>query len=302
MITPTALGAITVDMNGRVIYQKDPDTPYNLMSLAKCMTGYLVYKHQIAHDMLVTVNESELASGTSMSLQAGDIVSVRDLLYGLMLPSGNDAGRVLARLVGQKLLDQEGGSGDPRARHVQEMNTQGEEWGWGQGFVFVGPSGYPNMNNRVTARQVADLWRRSVTDYPDFSDISGARSHQATITGPNARTLDLSHTIQTDDDPAFPEYVSGKTGGRTGTTAPARSAVFYWRDSGTDTGYISVVLATPEVDPARYVEMRAMMDHTMSAPEPIGGGFTIGGKTPTSMSAGGKPVIAVKRGGNTVWP
>ena len=57
-----------------------------------------------------------------MGLVAGDTVTVEQLLVGLMLPSGNDAARTLARYVGTKLLG--GAGGDPIARFVDEMNAK----------------------------------------------------------------------------------------------------------------------------------------------------------------------------------
>lgn len=301
MITPTARGAMTIDMSGRVLYQKDPDTPHNLMSITKCMTGYLVYKHQIPHGQEVVVTSADIVGGTSMRLQAGDIVTVRDLLYGMMMPSGNDAGRTLGRIVGQKLLDDEGATGDALTRHVQEMNAQGVAWGWAPGFAFAGPSGHPNQSGRVSARQVVDLWRRSVADYPDYRDVAGTLTHQAQVTGPNARTLSLTHTINPNGSVPFPEFISGKTGSVAGSN-PARSAVYYWSDPDSGDGRVSVILATPSPDPARYVEMRAQMDYVISNPAPRSGLLTIGGKSPVSMSINGRPVQAVKLGGTILFP
>jgi serine-type D-Ala-D-Ala carboxypeptidase (penicillin-binding protein 5/6) len=90
-------------INGRREYQKR-----QVASLTKIMTCWVVInicKDPAAEDVLVTDIASDIR-GTCANLKVGDILTVDQLLYGLMLPSGNDAAFALAQHFGKKLYKQ----------------------------------------------------------------------------------------------------------------------------------------------------------------------------------------------------
>ena len=77
--------------SGRFLYEKDADTPRPMASTTKLMTA-LVAVEYLSPASTVTVPEAAVwVEGSSMGLRGGDVLTVRDLLAGLLLSSGNDA-------------------------------------------------------------------------------------------------------------------------------------------------------------------------------------------------------------------
>lgn len=94
-----AKGMCVVEANsGRVIMSKNKDMKLAMASTTKIVTAITVldYYHKDLDEKVVVPNEAVGIEGTSMYLRKGEKLSVRELLYGLMLPSGNDAATALA--------------------------------------------------------------------------------------------------------------------------------------------------------------------------------------------------------------
>src|SRR4051812_5506944 len=102
--TITAATAIVINRDsGAVIGSKSPDTLRPNPSTTKMMTALIAIERNAANlDAIVGPISAKAADtyGSTMNLNAGDSVSLRDLLYGLMLPSGNDAGVAIAEWIG----------------------------------------------------------------------------------------------------------------------------------------------------------------------------------------------------------
>lgn len=133
-------------------------------SLAK-MAGGLVVVHAIVQGLItvddpVTIHAADVVDPnvySHMGLVAGDTVTVEQLLYGALLPSGDDASRALARYVGAKLSDGDPGSGDPTAAFVQAMNQLAQsldQWN----THFANPDGLDDPAQYTTARDLATLF------------------------------------------------------------------------------------------------------------------------------------------------
>ena len=73
-------------------------------SLTKIMSLILAYDYIVDENELVTIESSDIIGGSGDNLQAGDVVTIRDLVYDMLLPSSNDAATALARYVGAKIL------------------------------------------------------------------------------------------------------------------------------------------------------------------------------------------------------
>ena len=87
----SATAAILMDGDtGEVLYEKNPDRQMLIASTTKLMTALVVLERGGLGDM-VTVTRHHMAEGSSMYLKPGDRVTVEELLYGLLLCSGNDA-------------------------------------------------------------------------------------------------------------------------------------------------------------------------------------------------------------------
>ena len=99
----SATAAVLLDADtGQVLYEKNGDQRMLIASTTKIMTA-LVVLEQASLDDTITVTQAHMAEGSSMYLKPGETVRVEELLYGLLLCSGNDA--ALALTEGLPLID-----------------------------------------------------------------------------------------------------------------------------------------------------------------------------------------------------
>lgn len=87
-----------------LLASKAPTTLRLPASLTKLMTLITAYDYITDENELVTIDSSDLIGGSGSNLVAGDKVSIRDLVYDMLLPSSNDAATALARHLGRKIL------------------------------------------------------------------------------------------------------------------------------------------------------------------------------------------------------
>jgi D-alanyl-D-alanine carboxypeptidase (penicillin-binding protein 5/6) len=136
------------------------------------MTFYLTLKglkeQRLTLDTQVPISEAawRLSLNDSVSrmfLQVGQKVAVRDLLYGLMVSSGNDAAVALA--------EYQAGSGDAFAI---EMNQQAQALGLSETH-FTNPDGLPTDDEYTTAWDMAHLGRAVITDFPEALEYTSAK-------------------------------------------------------------------------------------------------------------------------------
>ena len=159
--------SIVLDINsGRILYQNNSNQSLLIASTTKIMTFFVTLKY--AYDKLdneVTVGEEVLKMyGTNMYLSLGEKLKLKDLLYGLMLRSGNDASVVISTYVA--------GSID---NFVYLMNEEAKKIGM-QNTVFKNPHGLDEeTKNYSTAYDLAILTRYLYLNYPLYKQIAGSK-------------------------------------------------------------------------------------------------------------------------------
>ena len=84
---------------GRILYEKNAYTPFAMASTTKIMTALVVLEHVNLEEVVTVSKHAANTQGSTIHLQTGEQISVKDLLYGLMLSSGNDAAVALAEHV-----------------------------------------------------------------------------------------------------------------------------------------------------------------------------------------------------------
>ena len=142
----SAQNAIMMDaQTGRVLYEKNPDKQSLIASTTKIMTALVVCEQINVLDRVRIPQEAVGIEGSSMYLKAGEILTVQDLLYGLMLHSGNDAAVALAIYCGGTV---EG--------FAELMNDKAHRLGM-QNTHFVNPNGLDSPGHYSTARDMAIL-------------------------------------------------------------------------------------------------------------------------------------------------
>lgn len=196
---------------GKTILEQNADQPRYVASLTKMMTGLLLLESGLDLEQEITIPTSltqefkdiQNANGSTIRLKIGETVRRIDLLYGLLLASGNDAASVIASDVG---------GGDLTA-FVARMNERARELGCTQ-TNFTCPHGLYDYGNVSTAR---DLARIASACYADETFMKVARTTSYTLPATNLhadeREISTTNLMQNPEYQYYREYIRGmKTG------------------------------------------------------------------------------------------
>jgi D-alanyl-D-alanine carboxypeptidase (penicillin-binding protein 5/6) len=242
--------AIADGKTGAMIEGMDEAKRVEPASTTKVMTARVVLNLAKADpavlDEIVTFSErADRTPGSTAGVKAGEKLPVRELLYGLLLPSGNDGAAALAEHFGARV-----GSGDeqdPRIRFVDAMNREAAALNLNETH-FENPHGLPAAEHLTSARDLARLASRALAD-PTFAAIVNTPQRGCTLATPDGmgRNVVWSNTnrlLQTE----------GYDGVKTGTTTGAGACLIA---SGRRDGEhrIVVVLGSGSSD-ARYADAR----------------------------------------------
>ena len=159
----SAQGAVVIDADtGETLFEQNADSRLPMASTTKIMTA-LVALGEGDLDRVYTVKKQYAAvEGSSMYLEEGERLTLRDTLYGLLLSSGNDAAAAVA-----------GECGGERA-FVDKMNAKARELGLTD-TRFENPSGLPSDGHYTTARELAKITAAALRD-PVFRDIVSTKT------------------------------------------------------------------------------------------------------------------------------
>ncbi|WP_318361888.1 D-alanyl-D-alanine carboxypeptidase family protein [uncultured Agathobaculum sp.] len=164
----SARGAVVIDADtGETLFEQNADARLPMASTTKIMTA-LVALGEGDLDRIYTVKpEYAAVEGSSMYLQAGERLSLRDTLYGLMLASGNDAAVAIA------------GECGGMSAFVGKMNAKAAELGLTDTH-FDNPNGLPSDTHYTTAHELAKITAAALKD-PVFRQIVSTKS--CTVSG-----------------------------------------------------------------------------------------------------------------------
>jgi len=230
----TAAAALVVDLDaGQALYSRRPAEPWPPASTAKLMTALVVVRHADIRRQVVVSARAAGTPGSRMGLTAGETLTVRDLLYGLLLPSGNDAAVALAEHVA--------GS---EAAFVGLMNETAAGLGL-QGTRFANAHGSDVPGQVTTAADLVILAQAVLAD-PLLSQIVATPSAQV-----GGRTLANTNELLG----AYPRV----DGVKTGTTDAAGECLVV---SVTREGHrlVAVVLGSRD----RYADARRLLDFALA--------------------------------------
>jgi serine-type D-Ala-D-Ala carboxypeptidase (penicillin-binding protein 5/6) len=162
--------AILVDADtGAVLLEKNPDERMPPSSMSKLMTMYVVFEMlragRLRMDQALPVSERAWRMGGSkMFVELNSQVRVEDLVRGVIVQSGNDACIVLAEAI----------SGSEQ-QFAELMNETARRIGL-RASVFRNSTGWPDPEQRMTARDLTILARRIINDHPEFYRFYSERS------------------------------------------------------------------------------------------------------------------------------
>lgn len=165
----------------RVIWGKAENEKRPMASTTKIMSAIVVLENANLNDVVIVSNKSAGTGGSRLGLKSGDKITVNDLLYGLLLVSGNDAAVALAEYVGGSVQ----GFSD-------KMNKKAEELGL-ENTHFITPHGLDMQEHYTTAMELAKM-----TDYAleieKFASIVNTKSITVSING-RSKTLNNTNEL-----------------------------------------------------------------------------------------------------------
>ena len=201
--TVSADSAILMDGDsGEILYSKNENTAYPPASTTKIMTALLTFENCKLDDIVTVGKNPPLADGSKIYIFEGEKLTVKDLLYGLLLPSANDCAEALAEHI----------SGSIEA-FATLMNKRAKELGC-ENTNFVNPSGLYDVNHKTSAKDLA-LIMRELSKYKEYSTIATTLSYKIAPT--NKSTLERplwneNKLIQKNSGYYYPLCIGGKTG------------------------------------------------------------------------------------------
>ncbi len=166
----SAESAALIDESGQILYEKNANAKAYPASTTKIMTALVVLEKLdelgLGMDSEVIIPEEAVGiEGSSIYLKKGERISIEELLYGLMLQSGNDSATALAMCVGGSL-----------SSFVSMMNEKAETLGC-SGTHFTNPSGLYEENHYTTAADLARIAGEAMKR-DDFRKIVSAKDWQ----------------------------------------------------------------------------------------------------------------------------
>lgn len=163
-LSTTASSAILMDMDsGRILYSKDIHNPRLIASITKIMTAVIAIENGNLSDV-VTVGEEVLTMyGSNIYIELGEKMTLKDLLYGLLLRSGNDSAIVIATYIG-----------GTEEKFVEMMNKKANEIGM-INTIYNNSHGLDEVTkNHSTAYDMAVLSSYANT-LEEYREISGTK-------------------------------------------------------------------------------------------------------------------------------
>lgn len=195
--TINSRAAVVIDRKtGSILYEKNANQVRKMASTTKIMTAIVVIEKANLKDVVTISKKAGGTGGSRMGLKENDKVTVKDLLYGLMLPSGNDAAVALAEYVGGSIEE-----------FAMQMNQKAKELGLTHSH-FVTPHGLDQNEHYTNAYELAFITNYAL-NIPLFAEIVKTKSQIIHI---NENTKELRNTNE------LLGYLNGVYGVKTGFT------------------------------------------------------------------------------------
>ncbi|OMJ93331.1 hypothetical protein SteCoe_3683 [Stentor coeruleus] len=259
-LVTAASWSLTNAETGECLWGKSKDTVRDIASLTKMMTLYVVkqcIRQRIITDLDVATvpREATLLGGTTAYLRTNDTLKIIDLLYAMMLPSGNDAAFTLADYCGGRMLN------DPRFNRkkavignveffVKQMNIWCKHMGM-KNTLFLNPHGLSHLGNHSTAAEIGKLgaW---LINRPLVAEIVSSIKYSCDVkNGNSTRKLTWVNTNLLLGKPG----VTGLKTGQTPTAGPCLCVTF------TVSGYkLAVTLLKCRTAEKRWAEATKLVE------------------------------------------
>ncbi len=224
----SASSAILMEQqSGRILYEKEAHEVRRIASITKIMTAILAIESGKLNDSVKVTENAVRAEGSSIYLKPGETIKLEDLVYGMMLRSGNDAAVAIAEHVGGSL---EG--------FVYLMNQKASEIGMDHTH-FANPHGLDDHEDHYSTAYDMALLTRYAMSNDTYKLISGTKVHRA----PNP--TENWDRVWRNKNRLLTELYDYTTGGKTGYTKRAKRTLVTTATKG-DLNLIAVTLNGPD--------------------------------------------------------
>ena len=246
----TSKGAGLFDLtNHQVMYSKDVHERLYPASLTKIMTALVALKYGNLDDV-ITVDESALDIDPESSvcyLQLGDKYTLRQLLYGLLIASGNDASVAIGEHVGGSVEE-----------FVQMMNQEAYDIG-ATNTHFTNPHGLQDQEHYTTIYDVYLMFQEALK-YDDFCDIINQKSYVAKFKLADDTEVERVWDATNHYFMKLAQAPEGVTvfGGKTGTTDEAGACLALMSKDPYGNPFISIIMGAETKDQL-YIEMNDLL-------------------------------------------
>lgn len=178
---------------GKSLSGDNSELVLDFASTTKVMTAYLVLNFaktdaSVLDEIVTFSKRADQTKGSTAAVKAGEQLPVRELLYGLMLPSGNDASVALAEHFGHRIAKSQtldAANADPLTLFVSVMNASAKKLGLKQ-TSFKNPHGLTAKGHKSTARDLAKL-AFFAYQLPHFADYVRTRQRGCTLVGADGK-------------------------------------------------------------------------------------------------------------------
>lgn len=239
---------------GELLKSRNAEQSLDIASTTKIMTAYVVLAAakadpSVLNEVVTFSTRADQTRGSTAGVAAGESLSVDELLYGLLLPSGNDASIALAEHFGSRLATAQklAANGDSLDQFVAVMNSTAKTLGLTE-TNFKNPHGLTAAGHKSSAHDMGRLaWR--AYQMPGFSTRVSTRMHGCRVNGPTGyqRNLVWSNTNRL-------LSTSGYLGIKTGTTSAAGACLVSLAER--DGRQILLVTLGSASSDARYTDSR----------------------------------------------
>lgn len=242
--------------SGRILYDMKGNQKMQPASITKVLTMLLALENANLDDKVTVGKEIGQIPGDSSrcGLIQGETLTLEDLLYGLMIKSGNDAAMTIAVHVG--------GSVD---NFVSMMNDKAKALGC-QNSRFANPHGYEDKNHYTTARDFA-LIARAGMDNSVFREIANTRKHVIPKNNKRSQALTLTSTSPfVSGNSSLAHYYQYGTGIKTGYFTAAKHT-FVGSASKNGVDLIAVILKTTKE--GKWIDAKRLMEYGFAVSETV---------------------------------
>lgn len=241
-----AEGAVLLDAStGKVLYGKNQDKQFYPASITKIMTALVVLERCNLSDKVTfsATATTNLESGAvSLNITEGDVLTVEQCLYGLLLKSANEIGNGLAEHVAGSV-----------SGFADLMNEKAKALGC-KNTHFANPHGLNDSTHKTTPYDMA-LIMRAALENSTFRKIDTTTSYNFPATKKEAaRTITMGHKMMY---PSDSRYYEGIIGGKTGYTSLAGNTLV----TGAEKNGVRLVAVVMKAKGTQYTDTKAMLDY-----------------------------------------